>query len=142
MAFLGELRVKATLENVGTISRYVHAVGQSLHLSEDTLFDIDLAVEEASVNIIKHAYPAPASGDILLHIEATPDAVSITLTDWGIPIDAAKAQIASLTTPAAQTHTQDGKGLRLIHALMDSVMRTTAAEPGLPNTLRLCKRIN
>ena len=56
MTIQDELRVEATIENVRRISEFVRDMGRRLRLTEDTLFDIDLAVEEASANIVRHAY--------------------------------------------------------------------------------------
>ena len=90
MTFLGELRVEATVENLRTISYFIHGIGQRPELSEKTLFDIDLAVEEAAVNIASHAYPSSEQGgDILVRVEImdSDDIIHIVLTDWGIPLD-------------------------------------------------------
>ncbi len=81
MVMQGELRVEATIESVRRISEFVRDTGQRLRLTEDTLFDIDLAVEEASANIVRHAYRPGQAGDILLRVETTDDVVRITLTD-------------------------------------------------------------
>ena len=84
MVMQDELRVEATIENVRRISEFVRDVGRRLRLTEDTLFDIDLAVEEASANIVRHAYRPGQEGDILLRVETIDDFVRITFTDWGL----------------------------------------------------------
>ena len=84
----GELDVKATLANLRKVSEFVRDFGQQLGLPQEELADIDLAVEEASANIVRHAYVPGQAGDLLLRVETTDDVVRITLTDWGIPLDA------------------------------------------------------
>ena len=133
-----ELRVKATLENVRMISKFVRDTGQRLRLTEDTLFDIDLAVEEASTNIVRHAYRPGQAGDILLRVEATDDVVRITITDWGLPFDADNVRPFDIDA-LVETRAEGGMGLHIIHSLMDDVVRETALAPGGPNVLILSK---
>ena len=130
----------ATLENLREVSEFVRGIGQELRLTEDTLFDIDLAVEEASANIVRHAYRSGQAGDILLRVEATDDLVRITLIDWGLPFDADNVRPFDIDAPV-ETRARDGTGLHLIYSLMDDVVRETASEPGGPNVLMLSKNV-
>ena len=138
MVMKDELRVEATIENVRRISVFVRDMGQSLRLTDDTLFAIDLAVEEASANIVRHAYRPGQAGDILLRVETTDDVVRITLTDWGLPFDADKVRPFDVDAPV-ETRAKGGMGLRIIHSLMDDVVRETASVPGGPNVIMLSK---
>ena len=140
MVMQNELRIEATIENVRRISEFVRDTGQHLRLMEDTLFDIDLAVEEASANIVRHAYRPGQAGDILLRVEATDDIVRITLTDWGLPFDADNVRPFALDAPV-ETRAKGGMGLPIIHSLMDDVARETASTPGGPNILVLRKHV-
>ena len=95
----GELRVEATLENLRKVSEFVLGIGQQLRLTEEVLFDIDLAVEEASANIVRHAYQPEQAGDILLQVETSNDTVRITLTDWDFPFDPERVTPFDLCAP-------------------------------------------
>ena len=139
MVMQDELRVEATMENVSRISEFVRDLGQRLRLTKDTLFDADLAVEEASMNIVLYAYPGQA-GDILLRVETTEDVVRITLTDWGLPFDPESVTPFDVDAPV-ETRTEGGTGLQLIHSLMDDVARELASAPGGPNILTLSKHV-
>ena len=140
MVLWGELRVEATLENLRKVSEFVREIGQQLQLTEDAMFDVELAVEEASANIVRHAYRLGQAGDILLRVETSDDVVRITLTDWGLPFDPEKVTPFDLR-PTDTTRTEDGTGLRLIYGLMDDVVRETASTPGGPNVLTLSKHV-
>ena len=109
-------------------------------MTEDALFDIDLAVEEASTNIVRHAYGPNHAGDIRVRVEAVDDAVCITLTDWGLPFKAEDSVPLDVGAPV-EARTVGGMGLRLVHKLMDDVVRKTASVPGEPNVLVLCKHV-
>ena len=69
MVLWGELRVEATLENLRKVADFVRDIGQQLRLTEEALFDLHLAVEEASANIVRHAYRPGQAGDLLLRVE-------------------------------------------------------------------------
>ena len=136
----GELRVEATLENLRKVSEFVRDIGQQLRLTEEVLFDIDLAVEEASVNIVRHAYRPGQAGDLLLRVETTDDIVRITLTDWGLPFDPERVTPFDVHAPV-EKRAEGGTGLHLIRSLMDDVVRETASAPGGPNVLMLSKHV-
>ena len=140
MVMRDELRVEAILENVRRIGEFVRGFGRRLGLTEDTLFDIDLAVEEASTNTVRHAYGSGPAGDILVQVKAADDSVIITLTDWGLPFNAEVSKAPDVGA-SMETRTGGGMGLHLIYGLMDNVTRKTASAPGGPNMLILTKQI-
>ncbi len=132
-----ELRVAATIENVRQVCDFVRDAARRLHLTDDVLFDVDLAVEEAASNIVRHAYEPGQAGDIQVRIEAADDEVCITLTDWGRPFEADAAHLA-VDVPV-EVRAEGGMGVLLVHRLMDEVARTTAPAPGGPNVLTMVK---
>ncbi len=132
--------MEATLENLRKVSEFVRDIGQRLQLTEEVLFDIDLAVEEASANIVRHAYQPGQAGDIQLRVETSNDIVRITLTDWGLPFDPETVAPFDVRAPV-ETRSEGGTGLYLIYSLMDDVVRDTASAPGGPNVLMLSKHV-
>lgn len=140
MQSLGELRLEAAVENLRTVSYFVHALGERLDLTEKTLFEIELAVDEAVTNIVKHAYPDGEPGLMMIAAEMLNGTVRITLTDWGEPLDPKNIRPFDLDAPI-ETRIKGGMGLYFINHLMDTVTRTTSPVRGGPNTLTLMKRI-
>lgn len=140
MIFLDELCVEATLENLRIISHFIHGIGRRLRLTEETLYGIDLAVEEAAANIVRHACSADEVGKMLVRVETLDDEVRITLTDWGIPLNPDDVKPFDFSAPV-ETRIRGGLGLQLIRSLMDKVVRNTAPDPGGPNTFTLVKHI-
>ena len=135
---MDELRVAAVPGNVRRIGDFVRGVGRRLRLTEDALFDIDLAVEEASTNIVRHAYGPDHAGDILVRVEAVDDTVRITFTDWGLPFNTEDSVPLDVDAPV-EARIEGGMGLHLVYKLMDDVTRKTASAPGGPNELKLSK---
>jgi sigma-B regulation protein RsbU (phosphoserine phosphatase) len=140
LIFLGELRVEAIRENVRTISYFLHGIARRLKLTEDALFAIEVAVEEATVNIVSHAYPPGRAGDIMIRVEIADDVMHITLSDWGIPLNPGQIKPFDINAPV-EARVQGGMGLHLIESLVDQVIRRAAPIAGEPNTLTLVKTI-
>lgn len=140
MQHLGNLRVDATRDNLRTISFFVHGIAQRLEISEQALFDIELAVEEAATNIINHAYGEQNQQQMELHARLDGDRLMIILTDWGIPFDPANVKPFDIHAPI-ESRIHGGMGLHFIYNLMDKVERETATQPGEPNRLILTKII-
>jgi sigma-B regulation protein RsbU (phosphoserine phosphatase) len=137
---LGELRLEATMENLRTISYFLQGVGERLQLTEKNLFEIELAVEEATTNIVHHAYHADQHGEMLIKAEVNNDMLYLSLTDWGIPLNPADVKPFDLDAPV-ETRIKGGMGLHFIHSLTDSVVRKAGTKPGDPNTLTLMKHL-
>lgn len=140
MTFLGELRVQAEHDSLRVISHFIHGIAQRIGLSDKALFELELAVEEAATNIITHAYPGDEKGMILIGASERGGFLTISLTDWGVPLNPRDVKPFDLSAPL-ETRIQGGMGLHFIHTLMDRVERQTAHQPGAPNVLHLSKRI-
>jgi serine phosphatase RsbU (regulator of sigma subunit)/anti-sigma regulatory factor (Ser/Thr protein kinase) len=136
---LGELRITAEIENVRTVSFFLHGIAQRLNLTEKSLFDVELAVEETVANIIQHAYRADHSGDIVVRVACNENHLQITLTDWGDVFKLDETLPYDLSDPI-DLRASGGMGLHLISKLMDRVERTSTPL-GEPNTLVLTKQI-
>lgn len=136
-----ELRVEGVLANMRRIGDFVREFGHRHGLTEDMSFDVDLAVEEALINIMRHAYkPGHVAGDLLVQVKAGDNVLCITLTDWGLPFDSEDWMPPVVDAPL-EARAKGGMGLHLIYELMDSVIREATPTPGGPNVIILCKRL-
>lgn len=135
MIFLGELRVEGTIGGSRTVSHFIQRIGRRLRLTEGILYGIDLAVEEAAVNIVRYAYPAGAVGEMLVQAEIIDDVLRITLTDWCIPLNPDNVKPFETSAPV-ETRIRGGLRLHLVNCLgMASCARrprTLAARTGQP----------
>lgn len=142
MISLGEMFLEATVENLRTVSHFIHAAGQRLDLTEKSIFDLDLAVDEAVTNIVKHAYPRDQHGQMKVAIQLLEDdMIQVTLTDWGVPIDPKNIKPFDKSAPI-ETRVHGGMGIYFIQTLMDKVERRLAKNPGDANELILTKRVD
>lgn len=140
MISLGELRLEAQLENVRVIAHLLDGIGNRLELTEKMLFDMQLAVEEATVNIVHHAYPGEEKGDMFIDIAQVDDTLEIKLMDWGVPFDPKNIKPFNIDAPI-ETRIKGGMGLHLIYNLMDGVERYVQRDFDNANVLALKKKI-
>jgi len=102
-----------------------------------TTYDIQLAIDEACTNVITHGYEGRPPGSVSLEIKVEPDAIVLTLTDFGHPFDLRKAPPPDITAGLEDRHI-GGLGLFFIQKVIDQVGYESDAEG---NRLYLTKRL-
>lgn len=128
------LRLPARLENLPRLRELALEAAAALGLGPEWIGKVDLALEEAVVNIARHAYKAPPGeegpGDVELSCEALPGGegggggLRLVLSDWGAPFDPLDMPDASLEASLEANLEADldhrapgGMGLFLIRSL-------------------------
>jgi anti-sigma regulatory factor (Ser/Thr protein kinase) len=131
-----KLTIDARLENLSTINDFIFSAARQLSSKQDIL-KVQLAVEEACTNIIKHAY-SNKGGIITISCEVRENALVVTIRDKARPFDPAAVPPPDLA--AGLENRQVGKlGLYLMRNLMDEVSYSYDPEEG--NTLIMKKRL-
>lgn len=144
------LTVPGRYDQIRTIITFVKAGGKAAGLDEDALFHLELCCDEASTNIIEHAYGAEDVGAITIQHETTNDAFSVTFQDNGQPFSPEDVpEPASLNDPdAAQPALSEfldnlkvgGLGIHFMRKLMDEVRYSFDSDEG--NRLTLVKKFS
>lgn len=130
---------EAKIENLYPMLRFIKAFAESLGFKDTPLSRIELASEEALVNIIEYAYADRETGLIEITLSKTPEnEFKVTLLDQGIPFNplsnSKKFQIKSFQT----NPTIGGYGTYFITELMD---RVEYDRQGETNVLSLVKSL-
>lgn len=82
------LRLPATLESLEPLRELALAAAQEFGLGPDALGRVELALEEVVVNIARHAYDPPGSGELALSAQALPGGgLRLVVEDQGRPFD-------------------------------------------------------
>jgi serine/threonine-protein kinase RsbW len=89
-------------------------------VTEEVLYDVQLAVDEACTNIIKHGYADMDPGSIILDIELKPDKLILSLTDFGHSFEPDTAAIAGMDA-SIEERELGGFGLFFINQSMHEV---------------------
>jgi sigma-B regulation protein RsbU (phosphoserine phosphatase) len=110
-----EMDISSNLQELRRVREFVCEFSRGL-LDEDSLGSLELAVNEAASNIMKHAYQGRADQWIHLEAEAFADYVSIQLHHLGDPFDPVAAP-----APALDGTHESGYGAYIISQTVDQV---------------------
>ena len=118
MAVLTHLKMPAKLENLG---RFVESVSDcaKLGFGQEEIRKIELAAEEALVNIFRYAYPE-RPGDVEMTCKVDAGHFSIEIIDSGIPFDLTAIPDPDVTAGIQERET-GGLGIFFIKKMMDEV---------------------
>ena len=120
------------------LAEWVEGICEALGFGPTPIMQINLAIEEAVVNVMKYAYPNGTEGDVKLEAVTDPDWLTFTITDHGQPFDPT-AQGEVDTTLPAEERALGGLGIHLMRKYMDSL---NYKRLGNRNILTMRKRIN
>lgn len=110
--------------------RIIAAV-EALQYSDNDLFAIKLALEEAMINAIKHGNRLDPTKTVTVHARVNPEQVEIIIEDQGAGFD--RADVPDPTDPA-NLEKSSGRGILLIEAYMTKVEWSNQGR-----RLRMCK---
>ena len=108
------------IQQVPQLAEFVDMVCEEVGMDMAVAIQMNLAMEEAVVNVMSYAYPADTVGDVTIEAVTIADQLQFTITDSGIPFDpTAKDEVD--TTLSAEERPIGGLGIHLVRQLMDSI---------------------
>jgi sigma-B regulation protein RsbU (phosphoserine phosphatase) len=114
------LKLTNDLDEVPQLAAFVDEVCEAIGLDMSLTMSLNLAIEEAVVNVMDYAYPTGKKGDILIEAKANDQCLKIVIIDWGTPFDpTTKAEVD--TTLSAEERPIGGLGIHLVRQIMDSI---------------------
>ena len=119
MAVLTSLKVSAKMENLGRLIESVSGCAKAQGFEEEKISKIELAAEEALVNIIHYAYPE-RPGDVEMICQVDRGRFIIEIIDSGIPFDVTAMPDPDVTA-GIQEREPGGLGIFLMKKAMDEV---------------------
>ncbi len=115
------IRLPAKLENLEPLMAFVADCAQANGFEGKRAHEIQLATEEALVNIFHHAYPEGQAGDVHILCErAEEDRLVVEFRDRGVPFAPVETAEPDLSTPIADRPI-GGLGIFLIRKMIDDV---------------------
>lgn len=134
---MATLSLYADLAQLATIRGFLARVGHDLGLDDGDIYDLQLAVDEACSNVVKHGY-AGQGGEMEITIERDEDKVRVMVRDWGKSFDPQAVPTPDVTASLNQRRL-GGLGLFIIDQVMDDVQFEFDPEEG--NLLTMVKRV-
>ena len=108
------------IEQVPQLADFVDMVCEEVGFDPSIAIQMNLAIEEAVVNVMSYAYPVSTVGNVNIEAQADDDCLTFTIIDNGTPFDpTAKSEVD--TTLSAEERPIGGLGIHLVRQLMDSI---------------------
>ena len=131
-----QLKIPSITDNLELIRMIVSTVAEKVGFNPDDVSKIELAVDEACANVIKHAYNKDRLQPIDLVIEIDYKKMSIVVTDHGKGFDFTKMPKTDVKEYLAEMRV-GGLGIYLMKALMDEVEFNS--QPGMKTQVKMIK---
>jgi serine/threonine-protein kinase RsbW len=125
----------ASVDAIADVIGFIAGEAGAWGLHPQRLMQLELAVEEAVVNICHYAYEVPP-GELLVRIEPEDSAFIVELIDEGVPFDPLAVEEPDLRAGVSD-RAVGGLGIFLVRRVMDEV---SYLRDGSRNILRLVIR--
>jgi serine/threonine-protein kinase RsbW len=120
--------IDSDLGNVSLVAVAVNRICAQLGLDDLSAGQVELCVAEAATNVIRHAYHGEPGHTVVIALAASTDQLNIEVTDSGtsMPVEQEQrllhgTQPVEFQTTDRRTLSEGGRGLQIIHDLMDEV---------------------
>ena len=108
------------ISEITRLYEFIEEMGNDFSLSPDIVFNLNLVLEEAVVNVINYAYPKEEHQYIYLSATMKDGSIVLVLTDTGKEFDPTAAPDADITLSADERQI-GGLGIFLIRQIMNEV---------------------
>ena len=108
------------IQQVPQLADFVDMVCEEVGMDMAVAIQMNLAMEEAVVNVMSYAYPADTVGDVTIEAVTIADQLQFTITDCGTPFDPTAKEDVDPTL-SAEERPIGGLGIHLVRQLMDSI---------------------
>jgi len=134
---MNSLTFDADFQYLDDIRDLVGDAARQVGFSEKEIYSIQLAADEASTNIIEHAYAGMKGGKIEVECTVNENELKIVMRDKGKSFDPSSVPEPNVKADLSQRKI-GGLGMYLMRQLMDEVTYETSSETG--NILTMIKR--
>ena len=114
------LELTNDVQQVPLLNTFVDAMCDEAGTTPALTMQLNLAIEEAVVNVMNYAYPKGTKGGILVTARLSDDTLTFVISDKGIPFNPTLQKPAD-TTLSAEERRIGGLGIHLVRQLMDTV---------------------
>jgi serine/threonine-protein kinase RsbW len=129
-------RFTCSLNNLEKICDYISHYANQAGLSETEVYAVQLAVDEATTNIIEHGYGMECPSRIDITCEILEDGLKVVIYDDAEPFDPSTVPDPEINVSLDEIKPR-GLGIFLMRKMMDEVKYETSPNQG--NTLTMIK---
>ena len=102
------------------LNEFIDTVAEEVGLDMSLTMSLNLALEEAVVNVMDYAYPEGQRGDVDIEVTADQQWLTFVISDTGIAFDPTAKEDVD-TTLSAEERPIGGLGIFLVRQLMDVI---------------------
>lgn len=110
-------------------------LARDIHVGDEVLADLKLAVTEACGNAVRHAYP-DGSGEVSVSYLVSSDVVEMIVEDQGAGLDVSEAAKELVPGPPRES----GMGMSIMRTIVDELDVRSGAD-GRGTVVRMVKRL-
>ena len=115
------LHLTNDIAEVPLLASWVDEIADACQLSPDKAFQLNLALEEAVVNVMSYAYPGQQGRPITLTAEPLTDGIRFLLIDDGIPFDPTRQATHDPALMDSDDRPIGGLGILLVREYMSDI---------------------
>ena len=115
-----QLDLPNDVQTVPQLAEFVDEICEASGFDMGTTMQMNLALEEAVVNVMNYAYPAGTEGKIHIEAQVNDIRLKFVITDSGVPFDPTVKGEADVTL-SAEERPVGGLGIFLVRQIMDSI---------------------
>jgi serine/threonine-protein kinase RsbW len=130
-------RFTCSLKNLEEICNYVTQCANDAGLNESEVYAVQLAVDEASTNIMEHGYGRECPNRIDITCEILEDGLKVVIYDDAEPFDPESVPDPEIYVSLDEVKPR-GLGIFFMRKMMDEVQYQSSLDKG--NTLTMIKR--
>ena len=108
------------VQEVPQLATFVDEICEAAGIDMGTTMKMNLAIEEAVVNVMNYAYPSGTKGEVRIAAHATENYVEFVISDDGTPFNPTEVKEADTSLPA-EDRDIGGLGIFLVRHYMDKV---------------------
>lgn len=108
------------IATIPQLNEFVDTVAEEVGLDMSLTMSLNLALEEAVVNVMDYAYPEGQRGDVDIEVTADQQWLTFVISDTGIAFDPTAKEDVD-TTLSAEERPIGGLGIFLVRQLMDVI---------------------
>ena len=108
------------IETIPQLNEFIDTVAEEVGFDMSLTMSLNLALEEAVVNVMDYAYPDGQKGDVDIEVTADQQWLTFVISDTGIAFDPTAKEDVD-TTLSAEQRPIGGLGIFLVRQLMDVI---------------------
>lgn len=120
MQYQRHITLPNDVQTVTELGLFVDEVCESVGFDMSTTLKINLAIEEAVVNVMNYAYPTGTKCSVDIDAQVNNGGLDIVISDSGTPFDPTQKGEVD-TTLSAEERSVGGLGIHLIRQIMDTI---------------------